>query len=57
MIDFGNCKKYVDEKDAHLSLDEEKTPFRSAIKFKSIHAHIGKSKSKNNLVLSRRDDL
>lgn len=46
MIDFGNCKKYVDEKNKHIELGDDKNPFESSIRFKSVHAHLKKSTSK-----------
>lgn len=57
MIDFGNCKKYVDDKSKHIELGIDKQPFKSDVRFKSVHAHIKKSSHDLNIDLSRRDDL
>lgn len=43
MIDFGNCKKFVDDKNKHIEFNDDKNPFPSSIRFKSVHAHIKKS--------------
>lgn len=57
MVDFGNCKKFLDDKNKHIEFSSDKNPFPSDIRFKSVHAHIKKSKSVRQLDLSRRDDL
>jgi hypothetical protein len=43
MVDFGNCKKYVDDKNNHIELSDDKHPFPSDMRFKSVHSHILKS--------------
>lgn len=45
MVDFGNCKKFLDDKNKHIEFGNDKNPFPSDIKFKSVHGHIRKSKN------------
>lgn len=42
-MDFGNCKKFIDENSSHIEFRNDPKPFKSSSKFKSIYAHIGKS--------------
>lgn len=44
IVDFGNCKKYIDDKSKHIELGDDKKPFESDLRFKSVHSHIHKSK-------------
>ncbi len=57
MVDFGNCKKYLDDKNKHIEFGGDKKPFKSDIRFKSVHSHLQKSKCNNMTDISRRDDL
>lgn len=45
IVDFGNCKKYIDDKSKHIELGDDKKPFESDLRFKSVHSHIHKSKT------------
>lgn len=42
IIDFGNCKKYVDEKNKHIQLGQDKNSYQMNLRFKSIHGHLNK---------------
>ena len=44
MVDFGNCKKFVDQTDTHLELGTAQPDTKCDVRFKSIHGHMGKSK-------------
>ena len=44
MVDFGNCRKFVDQSDTHLELGADQTHNKCNIRFQSIHGHIRKSK-------------
>lgn len=43
IVDFGNCKKFIDENSSHIEFRNDPKPFKSSSRFKSIYAHIGKS--------------
>lgn len=45
IVDFGNCKKFIDDKSKHIEMEDDKKPFESDLRFKSVHSHIHKSKT------------
>jgi hypothetical protein len=57
VVDFGNCRKFVDEENNHYFIGKEPQPLKNNLRFRSIHSHIGKSIFLPNLETSRRDDL
>ena len=57
VVDFGNCRKFVDGDDNHYFIGNEVDLIKNNIRFRSIHCHIGKSNFFNYKETSRRDDL
>lgn len=43
VVDFGNCRKFVDEENNHYFIGKEPQPLKNNLRFRSIHSHIGKS--------------
>lgn len=57
VVDFGNCRKFVDEENNHYFIGKETQPLKNNLRFRSIHSHIGKSTYLSKKETSRRDDL